>query len=623
VKRSTLLAGVAVVLIMLLAPTVAQSASRGSEFAKVCHGNTASKACDRFLAPVACSPANPFKSAPFSCQYLLGIHPCHANPASTLCQLFLSNYCFERPDSVACFYFRAEPAKCSVIAESGIAASSATCALFKPDTRCNLVEADGSPPATPECKLYAAAFLDYCQQRAQAGACNNPYGGAEETLDFVTETRPCPGKKRRRHRVCRVRKAATPAPGVERTSSASAEPVVASPWPFSTITYYVGQTNADGSTGPAPRRWATQMIAAFRAWSAAHAGWTFQRAASPKVGDADVVALAATRRKVASCVGVSGRGFGYTQAVVAVGGACLKRDVLALATAHEIGHLLGLEHETSACSVMNAHFITVERKPRPSRCGARSGYEDRLVQASDVRSARALTSRPVGGGAPCDPKAELPVFAQDFVCKYTVNCAEAEGRNVFAERGTVVIDAELAARCHRVLRVAPVEGAQSEPPRQGIRVSGTFAGTSSQGKAIRLALRDGIVRGLSMGVHFTCTDNTSQFGNSIRFPTPSTDELGLLGRFGLKVVDPRVNGDETIGPFPPLATTAHGFRASLAPPNASALYDLVGSFSGGSWTGSVRIVEGWHASPLGLLPDPDGEVVCDTAPIDFTARPSP
>jgi hypothetical protein len=125
-----------------------------------------------------------------------------------------------------------------------------------------------------------------------------------------------------------------------------------------------------------------------------------------------------------------------------------------------------------------------------------------------------------------------------------------------------------------------------------------------------------------MGAHFTCTDNTSQFGNSILAPKPSAGEAGLLAKLGLTVVDRRVNGDETIGPFPPLTAAPRGFQASLEAPNDSALYEVQATLRGGSWTGSVRVIEGWHSSPLGLLPDPDGEFVCDTGPVSFTASRS-
>lgn len=593
--------------------------TRHAAFARACPGHTATAACDRFLAPLACSSANPFTKAPFSCQYLLGLHPCHADPGSTLCQLFTANYCFERPDSVACFFFRADSAQCGVIADAGIAPPSATCTLFGPETHCDLVAPDGSPPPSPECRLYAAAFLDYCQQRAEAGACNNPYGGAVEGLDFVVKTRRCP-TKRRPHRVCRVRAAAAgsgqPSPGI-------VDPKSAGPWPFSTITYYVGQTAPDGSTVAPPRRWADSFTAAFKAWSNAHAGWTFRPVASANRGDADVVALAAPGNKGATCVGVSGRGFGYTQARLALGGACLGRGVLALATAHEIGHLLGLGHESQDCSVMNPQLVLVAGNARPSRCGAKSGYVSRLVQPSDVRAARSLRSLPLGTAAPCDPGGgELPVFAQDLACKYTVTCGGAAGRNVFNEPGTVVIDAEIAARCHRVLRVRPPDAPSGSPQPGASSSSGVFAGTSSQGKPVSFTLRGGLVHGLTVAAHFTCTDNTSQFGNSILAPKPSPGEAGLLATLGLTVVDRRVNGDETIGPFPPLAATPTGFEASLEAPNDSALYQVQAALRAGSWTGSARVIEGWHSSPLGLLPDPDGEFVCDTGPVSFTARRS-
>jgi hypothetical protein len=238
-----------------------------------------------------------------------------------------------------------------------------------------------------------------------------------------------------------------------------------------------------------------------------------------------------------------------------------------------------------------------------------------------VRAARALGGAPVGAAAPCDPGGgELPLFAQDLACKYTVTCAGAKGRNLFDEPGTTVISAEIAARCKRVLRVMSLDEPSSGAPP--LLATGRFTGTSSQGKPVGFSVRAGLVRDLDVSVHFQCTDNTSQFANSILSPKPSAQEAGLLGSLGLQVLDRRVNGDETIGPFPPLTANAHGFQASLEAPNASAIYDVQGTLQNGTWAGSVRIVEGWHASPLGLIPAPDGEVVCDTGPVTFTAHAS-
>jgi hypothetical protein len=230
----------------------------------------------------------------------------------------------------------------------------------------------------------------------------------------------------------------------------------------------------------------------------------------------------------------------------------------------------------------------------------------------------------VRAGAPCDPKGELPIFASDSGCKYDVSCRGATGRNVFDERFTVVITAEINTRCHRVLRVRPVGESAAPRPRSRatVRGAGSYGGATSQAKRVTFSLRRGVVRNLTLGVRFTCTDNTEVGGNNVSVPKPTeAHEQDLIRRFHLTVADDRVNGEETIGAFPPLRTSRRGFAESLEAPNAAAIYDVSGRFSRGAWTGTARITEGWHKTntEFGFVPDPDGEFVCDTGLIRFTA----
>jgi hypothetical protein len=78
------------------------------------------------------------------------------------------------------------------------------------------------------------------------------------------------------------------------------------------------------------------------------------------------------------------------------------RYKMALVLAHELGHVLGLDHEDSACATMNSYLVN--GGPEHCREAPNSTWTCRLLRLDDVRGAVSLyggTVRPIRGPEFC------------------------------------------------------------------------------------------------------------------------------------------------------------------------------------------------------------------------------
>jgi hypothetical protein len=384
--------------------------------------------------------------------------------------------------------------------------------------------------------------------------------------------------------------------------------VTTSTWPFPRITYFVAVPGPGLTVRPAPARIAGPVNGAFRAWNAARVGWDFARVRSSDRSTADVIVLVNLTRSETTCLGRSTRAFHFSQHIVGIRGPCIRNGVLGQIVSHEIGHVLGLGDERRACAVMNPGFLGSGPRARPSRCRAGPNYERRPIQADDRRGARALRLVPFRqAGYLCDPPPpDQPVNADDPDCKYSYDCRHASGDNHDTQRDSV--DDEIHRRCRRTLVVSLVP-AVHHLGRGVAAAHGSYDGVTSQGKRVAFSVRRGLVRGLSFGIHLVCDDNNQ---------APNGSRPGRPG------------GDEVIGPFPVFGTGRKGFMVVFEPGNSSTVYELSGTFYQGVWRGTIDVIEAYHDTPdwvqngeLQGFPDPDGEWVCDSGPVTFSAAPTP
>lgn len=137
------------------------------------------------------------------------------------------------------------------------------------------------------------------------------------------------------------------------------------PWPGETITY------ADTT------RYGWSVEQAVRAWNAVGAGVRFVRVREPAHADLTILL------KPGRTHGHASLGFRSSGARVWLTGDLTARSA-ALVAAHELGHVLGLHHETRRCSIMNPTFDP--RRPNRGCPIARCGELWRcLVQPDDAR----------------------------------------------------------------------------------------------------------------------------------------------------------------------------------------------------------------------------------------------
>ncbi len=145
-------------------------------------------------------------------------------------------------------------------------------------------------------------------------------------------------------------------------------------WPGKTITYF-------------PSAYRKAADGAAKTWNDAHVGVTFKRASSKSKANF-VISYSSD---VKACEGVSIVGYQgrHTQTWMHLGRGCDRSFMIFTAT-HEMGHILGLGHETHKCARMNPSADFPTGTPGHCHYHSRSYWLDHLLKGDDISGARAL-----------------------------------------------------------------------------------------------------------------------------------------------------------------------------------------------------------------------------------------
>jgi len=156
-------------------------------------------------------------------------------------------------------------------------------------------------------------------------------------------------------------------------TSARAYVIEGQRWPGPTITYYA----------TAYKKAANQ---AAQTWNNANVGITFRKASSSASADFVVIYSSDINR----CEGLSLVGYQYgSQSWTEVGAGC-DRAFMVFTLTHELGHILGLGHETHRCARMNPTVDFPTGTPGDCRYHRRSYWFKHLLKNDDIRGVRAL-----------------------------------------------------------------------------------------------------------------------------------------------------------------------------------------------------------------------------------------
>ena len=154
--------------------------------------------------------------------------------------------------------------------------------------------------------------------------------------------------------------------------SANAYERAGRPWPGGRITYF---TTAEDYRSPVDR--------AARIWNRARVGVKFVK--STRRGAQVVIGYGGRRCEGAAFAGYIGR---RRQSPVQLGAGC-GRSLITLTAVHELGHVLGLGHETDRCARMNPAF---DGSGTPQHCVRRSlaYWLDHPLVSDDLQGARRI-----------------------------------------------------------------------------------------------------------------------------------------------------------------------------------------------------------------------------------------